>query len=240
MEGFDRICTGVAGLDSQLGGGVPPGTSILLIAESTNALYQFLDETAAFGLDQGQDVVWMELDRPFSVMERSIEANLDGGVDKLTVLNAYEPHIGDTSTNGQGNVGMETITAATVPDEATKRMSELEPDNYRFVLTSLSTLLQSHSVDDVLSFLRQMVALNQEMGGLQIFTVVKDAHPPEVIAKFKHVCTGVFELGMERKGFGLYSYLKIEKLLGVPDSTKLMLFNETDEGLRLESTKRVF
>jgi hypothetical protein len=45
---------------------------------------------------------------------------------------------------------------------------------------------------------------------------------------------------MERKGFGLYSYLKIEKLLGVTDAAKLMLFDETDEGLRLESTKRVF
>lgn len=239
MQGFDRICTGVAGLDSQLGGGVPPGTSILLIAESTNALYKFLDEIAAFGVDQGQEVIWLELDRPWSLVEQSLDTTVDGNRDRLTVLNAYEPHLGESQANGEG-FGMETIPADEVPEVTTDRLSQVESGNYRLVLTSLSSLLRTMPADEALDFVRQIVAVGQDLGGLQIFTIIKDAHPPEMLAQFKHACTAVFELGMERKGFGLYSYLKIEKLLGVPDAAKLMLFNETDEGLRLESTKRVF
>lgn len=231
MQGFDRICTGVAGLDSQLGGGVPPGTSILLIAESTNALYKFLDEIAAFGVDQGQEVIWLELDRPWSLVEQSLDTTVDGNRDRLTVLNAYEPHLGESQANGEG-FGMETIPADEVPEVTTDRLSQVESGNYRLVLTSLSSLLRTMPADEALDFVRQIVAVGQDLGGLQIFTIIKDAHPPEMLAQFKHACTAVFELGMERKGFGLYSYLKIEKLLGVPDAAKLMLFNETDEGLR--------
>jgi archaellum biogenesis ATPase FlaH len=240
MDGFDRICTGVAGLDSQLGGGVPPGTSILLIAESTNALYKFLDELAVFGMEQEQNVLWLELDRPWNLVEDSLETTIDGGNrGYLTVLNAYQPHLGEPSMNGEG-IEMETIQPLDIPDITTDRLSKVEQANYRLVLSSLSSLLQTMDEDAVLDYVRQVVALGQEMGGLQIFTIVKDAHPPELIAQFKHACTAVFELGMERKGFGLYSYLKIEKLLGVADAANLMLFDETDEGLRLENTKRVF
>jgi KaiC/GvpD/RAD55 family RecA-like ATPase len=239
MDGFDRICTGVAGLDSQLGGGVPPGTSILLIAESTNALYKFLDEIAAFGMQQKQEVFWLELDRPWALVQDSLETTIEGKSGNLTVLNGYEPHLGDESENGDA-IGMETIAPGEVPDVTTDRLSGVEHGNYRMVLTSLSSLMQSMGEDAVLDYVRQVVALGQDLGGLQIFTIVKDAHPPETLALFKHICTAVFELGMERKGFGLYSYLKIEKLLGVPDAANLMLFDETDEGLRLENTKRVF
>lgn len=239
MAGFDRICTGVAGLDSQLGGGVPPGTSILLIAESTNALYKFLDEMAAFGVEQGQEVLWLELDRPWSLVEQGLETSIDGNSDGLTVLNAYEPQVGNEPTNG-AKFGMERVSADQIPDAVTSRLSKVTEGNYRLMLTSLSSMLQTTPEDEVLSFVRQLVALGQSLGGLQIFSIIKGAHSEETITQFKHACTAVFELGMERKGFGLYSYLKIEKLLGVPDAAKLMLFNETDEGLRLESTKRVF
>ncbi len=239
MDGADRVCTGIAGLDTQMGGGVPRGTSALLIAESTNALYQFLNEMAAFGVEQGEEILWFELDRPQGLLERSLGRELQRDNSRLTVVNAYEPNVQQVSQNGAG-LDAETATPASVPDLVTERLSKVEPGNYRLVFTSLSSLLQALSADEVLGFMRQVVALGQELGGLQIFTLIKDAHPPEEVAMLKHACTAVFELGMERKGFGLYSYLKIEKLLGVPDSAKLMLFNETEEGLRLESTRRVF
>lgn len=213
---------------------------MLLIAESTNALYQFLDEMAAFGASQGEEILWFELDRPLGLLERSLDGTFEENRERLTILNAYEPNIGNASRNGGSGFHSEETTPTSIPDMVTERLSKVEPNNYRLILTSLSSLLQTVSPEEVLGFLRQVVALGQDLGGLQIFTLIKDAHPPEEVAMFKHVCTAVFELGMERKGFGLYSYLKIEKLLGVPDSAKLMLFNETDEGLRLESTRRVF
>jgi KaiC/GvpD/RAD55 family RecA-like ATPase len=240
MDEIDRVCTGVAGLDTQLGGGVPPGTSILLIAESTNALYQFLDEMAAFGTSQGEQILWFELDRPLSILERSLDGTVDDNRENLTILDAYEADPARAGRNGASGYQVERADPHVIPDLVTERLGRVEPGNYRLMLSSLSTLLQDRDPDEVRAFLRQVVAMGEDLGGLQIFSLVKDAHPPDVVAMLKHSCTAVFELGMERKGFGLYSYLKIVKLLGVPDSAKIMLFNETDEGLRLESTQRVF
>ncbi|MDX1612569.1 MAG: RAD55 family ATPase [Candidatus Thermoplasmatota archaeon] len=234
-----RVYTGIAGLDAQLGGGVPPGTSILLVAESSNALYQFLDEVAGFGIDQGEQVVWFELDRPWGLIQAPFERAATEGQGTFRVLQGYEPRVGSYSPNGSG-LDYHEIGPSDVPSMAAKILSEVEPNRYRLVVSSLTTLLQSVSFQEVQGMLRQLVALNQSLGGLQIFTVVGGAHPPAEISMLKHMCTGVFELGIERKGFGLYSYLKVEKLLGVPDAARLLLFNETENGLRLESTRRVF
>lgn len=51
---------------------------------------------------------------------------------------------------------------------------------------------------------------------------------------------GVMELGFDRQGFGLYPYLKVTKMRGVPESSRFILFKETDAGLFMESTRRVF
>lgn len=240
MDGADRVCTGIAGLDTQMGGGVPRGTSALLIAESTNALYQFLNEMAAFGIKEGEEVLWFELDRPWSLLERSLNAAIPEHRDRLTVLDAYGPDPASGGRNGSSGYNVERTDPKTVPDLVTDRLARVEPENYRLVLTSLSSLLQQRDTEEVLTFLRQVVAMGEDLGGLQLFTLIKDAHSPREVAMLKHACTAVFELGMERKGFDLYSYLKVAKLLGIQDATRLMLFNETEDGLRLESTQRVF
>lgn len=234
-----RVSTGIAGLDAQLGGGVPPGSSILLLAESSNALYQFLDEVAGYGLDTGEAVLWFELDRPWGLIQHGFQRAAHAGKGQLQVFDAYEPRIGDFSPNGSG-LRCDPLAPEDLPSTASKMLGEMEPNRYRLLISSLSTLLQSVDAAEVQGMIRQLVALGQSMGGLQMFTLVKDAHPPDQVALLKHACTGVFELGIERKGFGLYSYLKVEKLLGVPDAARLLLFNETEGGLRLESTRRVF
>ncbi len=234
-----RVYTGIAGLDAQLGGGVPPGSSILLLAESSNALYTFLDELAGFGLEQGEQVLWFELDRPWGLLQPTFEQSAKKARGTLTIRHAYEPRMDAYSPNGSG-LDFDAIGATDVPPLAAKMLAEAEPYRYRMIVSSLSTLLQSVSVQEVQGMVRQLVAIGQPLGGLQVFTLIKDAHPPDQVALLKHACTGVFELGIERKGFGLYSYLKVEKLLGVPDAARLLLFNETENGLRLESTRRVF
>ncbi len=51
---------------------------------------------------------------------------------------------------------------------------------------------------------------------------------------------GVLELGLDRQGFSLYPYVKVTKMRGVPDSSRFLLFKETERGLFMESTRRVF
>lgn len=239
MESTERIATGINGLDSQLGGGVPRGTSVLLISDSTNALYQFLAEVAAEGVSGGESVFWFELDRPAGLALPDLKKAAARGEGSLTLLDVYEPKVGQVSTNGSGPT-LHQLAPADVPAYTAKVLADVEPGAYRLLLTSLSSLRQALSADDVQGYLRQTVAMGHHLGGLHVFSAIREAHTPSEIARMRHACTAVFELGMERKGFGLYSYLKVEKLLGVADAARLLLFNETDQGLRLESTRRVF
>jgi hypothetical protein len=87
---------------------------------------------------------------------------------------------------------------------------------------------------------RHLVHTGQESDAMQMVTLVKGLHSPQFEAALKHAATGVMEIGVERKGFGLYNFLQVTKMLNLRDPTRILLFKETDKGLWLESTRRVF
>ena len=79
-------------------------------------------------------------------------------------------------------------------------------------------------------------AFGSEAPSLTVLTVSSN----DFETRLRHMCGGVLEFGVERKGFGTYNYLYVSKLLNVTDPVKILLWKETEKGLWLESTKRVF
>lgn len=227
------VATGIHGLDVQLGGGVPEGSLILLIGESTNAMYTFMEQFAASSVGLNIPVRWIELDRPAADVAGNIQRFVEGsGKGKLDVLEA-------TSTATEPPEGFTRIEPTDAVQTVVRSITEAGTDPYRLVVTSLTSVLDSMSEDEGIEFMRRLAYMVRSSQGVVLLSMLQEAHPPAVVARLKHLASGVMEIGLERKGFGLYSYLKVEKLMGVADPTKLLLFSETDKGLRLESTRRV-
>lgn len=237
MGSAPLIPTGIHGLDVQLGGGVPEGSVILMIGESTNALSTFLEQFAAHGLSSGAAVHWYELDRPAPLVPLSVERFVEGSAkSELHVVEALDPSVANLA-NGFGDA--ERVQVADVPSEVLRVMTEAGDSEYRMIVTSLTSMLDTISGGEAVAWMRKIIYLARGSRGIVILPILDGAHAPQLVARLKHLATGVMELGLERKGFGLYSYLKVEKLVGIADATKLLLFSETEKGLRLESTRRV-
>ena len=111
---------------------------------------------------------------------------------------------------------------------------------YRFAVESLTELLQHYPEKDVLKTVRLMKLFANHNQALTVATITKGLHPEPLLTELKHMADGVMEFNVERKGFGIYNYLIISKMRGISDATRLLLFKETDKGLWLESTRRVF
>jgi KaiC/GvpD/RAD55 family RecA-like ATPase len=236
--------TGISGLDAQLGGGVPRGTTLLLISEPGNAVPLFSEQFAGGGLDAGDDVHFFEFDRPLGGLRDRVNAFIMRGNEKkaaLTLYDGYSPQFGPSRNpriRDANAVPIAPLHALSGMLGALQQQSPTRP--YRVVLESLSTLARDGNEREMLEFVRNLVYFGWELGGLHVISIVKGLHPPEFEARLRHLAGGVLEFGVERKGFGTYNYLFVTKLLNVQDPVKILLWKETEKGLWLESTKRVF
>ncbi|MGB0653244.1 MAG: RAD55 family ATPase [Thermoplasmatota archaeon] len=129
--------------------------------------------------------------------------------------------------------------AATALDARKPTVPKVAP-GARVVVDSFSTLAGSAGWDAAWAFLLKLrAAVADAQGDLFVFAT-KGLHEPREEVLLQHTCDGVFELGFDRQGFGLYPYLQVRKLRGVPGAARLLLFKETEKGLFMESTRRVF
>lgn len=236
--------TGIAGLDAQLGGGIPRGTTLLLIGEPGNAIPLFSEQFAGGGLDVGDDVHFFEFDRPLAGLRQAVQGFvMKGGEGKaqLTMYDGYGPQFGRAPGGRLRDANALPVAPATALQAM---LGALQTQNsgrpYRLVVETLSTLARDDNERVMLDFMRNLVYLGQELGGLHLVSLVKGLHSAAFESHMRHLAGGVIEFGAERKGFGIYNYLIVSKMLNVKDPTKILLWKETDKGLWLESTKRVF
>ncbi len=110
----------------------------------------------------------------------------------------------------------------------------------RIIVESLSELIEQYPADRVFRAIRVMRAVMHRLPATAAMTLVTDLHEERTNALARHLADGVVEFHIERKGFGIYPYIAITKMRGVTGSARLLLFKETEQGLWLESTKRVY
>lgn len=202
----------MAGLDAQLGGGVPPGSVHLLLGEPMNALELFTYHFAASSPKSGIKSQFVTTSGTQDQVLAGIKA-IGGDPGKASVV----------SLAGAKQWALPTPTVG-----------------HRYVLDSFSEFSLHVGWDKAYERLVELREKVREGTGNLLVTAIPDLHNAREIALLKLWADGVLDLGFDRQGFGLYPYLKVTKMRGVPDSARFLLFKETERGLFMESTRRVF
>ncbi|GEM_PF-2620490 len=235
--------TGIAGLDAQLGGGIPRGTTLLLIGEPGNAIPLFSEQFAGGGLDTGEDVHFFEFDRPVNELRKSIGSYVMRGNEEkaqLTLYDGYAPSFASARSVKLREANASPVHPAQALATCMGALQGVGAKPYRVVVETLSSLARPDNERELVEFFRNLVFMGQELGGMHLVSIVKGLHSAAFETQMRHLAGGVIEFGAERKGFGIYNYLVVSKLLNVKDPTRILLWKETEKGLWLESTKRVF
>lgn len=241
MNRTAQVSTGIQGLDAQLGGGIPQGTNLLLLADPSNAPYMFNEQFAAGGLERKETVYYYSLERPSDEILRNLKVYLtkDAGA-QLQFFDCYSVRLGQLPAATMKKLGVTDHAVNVTQDVVDRVLAHPKGSTFRLVIESLSESIQAYGLEPTLSMLRQVTGVVQRMGGLSVSLVIKGIHDHSVETQLRHLMDGVLEFGVERQGFGLYSYIAISKMRGVPDAARLLLYKETEKGLWLESTRRVF
>lgn len=244
--GQRKVPTGITGLDSQLEGGLPAGSTVLLLAEPTNAPYRFCEQFAGAGLDAGEPVYYYSLDRPRDdtidkIMAFSLGNKLQtqNATPDLRYVDCYSQKLRSLDESVLDKIGIQNHSPL-IPEHIIPAILESGREKpFRIVLESLSEAIEIYGEEAAMKMLNQICAIVRRLNAVAVLIMVKGLHSADVEMRARQLVDGVLEFGVQRQGFGIYTYLSITKMRGLADEIRLFMYRDTDKGLWLESTRRV-
>ncbi|MCD5409322.1 MAG: hypothetical protein LRZ87_00930 [Methanocellales archaeon] len=247
MVNTELVTTGIKSLDVVLGGGVPPGTTILLLGESGVGAEVFAGQFVFGGLENGENAFYFSTEKHIEGI-RSNMARLGFDVQKyerekkIDFIDAYTPRFAETlpailtkRTSAQNIIGRDIDQLGTL-------RSAIERDHgkkYRGAIDSISFFLRHYELEVVTDIIEVMSSIGQITGGLHLLLMTKGIHDTIAENIMKHVADGVFELVIREKGDRLERSIIIRKLRGMPTPTKIFPYIIGHKGIELDTTTRV-
>lgn len=233
-----KVSTGIHGLDGQLQGGYPVGSTILLLAPPSNAAQTFAAQFATGGLLTESEVIYVNTDRPLEDIKAQM-ADLDERIgdrpdvfDHLYPVDVFQERF-DHAVHGHG---LDKDLLRRVRQIAAKERS----GDYRIVLDTASFLVDRTDWDEARDFLEYVTLSTRRGNGVLLISLVEDMHDPRVEAHLKHLADGWVGLGIHRQGLQATPYVKLGKMRGTHLSNRVLPYEETENGLWLETAMRVF
>ncbi len=241
------VTTGIKSLDAVLGGGVLPGTTILLLGESGVGAEVFADQFVFGGLENGENAFYFSTEKHMEGIKDNM-ARLGFDVQKyekkIDFIDAYLPRFAEAlpSTLTKGTSVQNIIGKSIGVDQLSTLKSVIERDHgkkYRGVIDSISFFLRNYELEMVTDIVEVMSSIGRLSGGLHLLLMTRGIHDTIAENIMKHVAGGVFELFTREKGDRLERSIIIRKLRGMPTPTRIFPYNIEHTGIELDTTTRV-
>lgn len=224
----DVIPFGIKGFDDIVGGGLSPGTCILLISPPMVETRLFCTEFVFRGLQQNIPALFIEMDEsPERLKLKSLRYGwtLINGENRnlLKWVDGYSSKaskkVKDTRAikRVSGPIALSDISIAI---SGAQSLFHTKSDTYKFVFDSLSTLLLYNHPETIYRFLQVITAKVRTSGGIGIFMLGEGMHDKKVVMTIRHMMDGTMILD-EDLNFKLVSFpIKVSKRTGELNLTK--------------------
>ncbi|UGV40442.1 signal transduction protein [Methanococcoides orientis] len=246
-RGGYRVPTGLLGLDVQLGGGVPPGTTILILAEPGASSELFAQQFVYGGLTNNEEVYYFSAEHP---VQEIIEDMRTFGWDVEQYVEDGKMDFVDAYTLRFCNILPKSVTcnlsAKDFLKQNTDTMNQLKSatskerqGQYRGVIDSISYFLRSYDMKSVTEAIEFISSIGKFTNAVQLILMTGGTHEPQVENALKSICDGVIEFRMRERGSEIERTILIRKMRGMIPPDKTISYNITQKGIELETTTRV-
>ncbi|WP_292470248.1 ATPase domain-containing protein [Methanolobus sp.] len=242
-----RIPTGISGLDVQLGGGVPPGATILILAEPGANSDMFAQQFVYGGLLNNEDVFYFTSEHPaneianeMEIMKWDVEKYIEDG--SLEFVDAYLPRFynvlpkeftselsaKDFLKKGTDSMGLLKATAIQKRD-----------NKYRGVIDSISYFLRAYNLNTVVDVIEMISSIGKATGSIHLVLMTSGMHDSITENTLRHICDGVIEFRIRERGSEIERNIMIRKMRGMLVPNRTISYMVTQKGIELETTTRV-
>ena len=243
----------MGGLDEKLGGGIPAGSSILLISNQEGPVRLFCQQIAYLLANEGHRIMYFTIVRePSYIREEMMLYEWDTGEmeqgRQWTFIDAYSPRVQALQQGGPPQQpmgllgpGMMAAGSRVLGQDlfVTLRrdiLSQLDEGDI-VIMDSLSDLLVNHdpaSVRELLEILGNQV---RHKNGLVFMPILSEMHDSKQVATLSHLSDVVVEFELESEH--LEGKLRFYKMRRSQLKPLLLPFSITDRGIMAETFGRV-
>ena len=253
QERIRRIRTGMGGLDEKLGGGIPAGSTVLLISNQEGPVRLFSQQIAYLIGNEGHRIHNFTIVRgPAYIREEMMVYEWDTSEmeqgRQWSFIDAYSPRVQALLQGGQGQPSMGFLGPGMMAPGSRALGSDLFVTLRRDILSqldegdvvvidSLSDLLVNHDTASVRELLEILGSQIHAKNGLVFMPILSDIHDQKTVATISHLSDVVVEFEIESEHLeGKLRFWKMRRSILRP---MLLPFSITDRGVVAETFGRV-
>ena len=203
MEGDKKIVsTGIEGLDDVLGGGLPEGSCILLLAPPVVETHLLCLEFVYRGLTKKEPGLIVTMN--YSPEELKMKALKYGWVfvrgEEAKILRWVDGYSYNANKDVKSTEFIKRIGGSIALSDLTIGISKAQQDfnaisdHYRFVLDSLSTLFIYNNPNTIYRFMRAIIPKLRMSGGIGFLLLGSGMHDPQIETTLRYMVDGTIQL----------------------------------------------
>ena len=230
-----RYPTGILNFDSQIGGGFPEG-SVILLLEDPGAGAEILSfYFVVEGLKNNERVLYITTDDTVEEIRESLKLyfNLpDDLFDRIKFIDLMNLRIGMGRSLG--------FIPSLNGDPYNRIIKEIFGGDYdRIVLNNLAYLTRNYDRDAVINLIENISIYVKRKKGVALILLTKGLLDPSYEVAVKHAVDGVIEMSIFEAENEVQRRIKILKLKRTIVPKGMFRYEITERGISLESVKRI-
>lgn len=244
----ELIKTGIEGLDLTLGGGIPSGSTILLLGKPGSGIEIFAQQFLYHGL-KNEERGWYFITRDPPSELKSEMKNFGWDLDdyeRKGTIDLVDGYVGRfvgalppeklSKLASKENMRKGTDVLSKLQDYVTNLRSDAQ---MRGIIDSLSDFIGNQGSDRVSNVVKLVSSVNRVSGSITLLLMTKGMHEKKVENKIKHHADCVIELISNKRGNEIERELMIEKIRGMVYPSRVIPYSIGERGIEVETTERV-
>ncbi|MDW7989782.1 MAG: RAD55 family ATPase [Archaeoglobaceae archaeon] len=221
--------TSIIPLDTQLGGGIPGGSVVVILEEPGAGGDVFSYHFAVEGANLGENVLYLATD--------------DTTKDIRRHLSLYFPKFQDftlISLKNKEETDLKGYLKKTMYDVLSGVKTIIKNEKFdRVVINNLTFFFSRYSSEDVASLIEFFINDARERESAYLLLLTKGMLEERSEIMVKHLCDGLIELSLREVDNEVQRRLKFIKFKGIIVPRAVMRYELTDKGVKMESMMRV-
>lgn len=228
--------TGILPLDTQLGGGIPSGSVVLVLAEPGAGGDVLSYHFAVEGALNGENVFYLATDDTEEEVKEYVNLyfNLDEAVwENITLLSLSSP-----LTKAEKDA--KDFLKKTMYDPIGGLKTILYHEDFeRVVINNMTYFITNYPIEDVVSLIEVFSKYAKKNQSVFMMLMTKGMFDSRTETAIKHYSDGVIELTLREVENEVQRRLKVIKFKGILVPKAILRYDLTDKGIKMESVMRV-
>jgi len=229
--------TGITPLDTQLQGGFPAGSVILILEDPGAGGEIFSFHFAVEGLKNGERVLYVTTDDTEEEIKESITMYFDVSPDELSrlnILDLFSPRLRDVKAEAKEFLRKMRYD----PLNGIRTLIKTEHFD-RVIVNNITYFFMNYEEEEVFNLTEEFSVVSKNNESVFLILMTKGMFDSKTETAMKHVVDSVIELTVREVENEVQRRFKILKLKRVLVPKSILRYDLTEKGIKMESVMRV-